>query len=123
MIRAALLALPLATPALAQDVRCTLTPPCRGTACAPVQVAFTIDRNQFVAPMHPNEPPRRKITHVEMGRDRFAAEPFLIGPALGFWEDAEAVGSRMLVVQPGGDAKYSETPSGRRLTGTCEVSD
>ena len=117
MIRAALLAL-LATPAQAQDVRCTLDD---GTA--PVQIAFTIDRNQFVAPVSAKDPPRRKITQVQMGRDRFLAEPFLIGQSLGFWEDAEAVGSRMLVVQPGGEANYSETPSGRRLTGTCEVSD
>ncbi len=117
MIRAAILAL-LATPVQAQDVRCTLD-----DGSAPVQVAFTIDRNQFIAPMDPKDPPRRKITRVEMGRDRFLAEPFLIGQSLGFWEDAEAVGSRMLVVQPGGAAKYSETPSGRRLTGTCEVSN
>ncbi len=114
-----------AGPARAERVACALSAPCGAVACtgATVAVSFEIDRAQFAPPYDPDEPPRNKVTRVEMGGQRFAAEPFLIGGMRGFWEDAGALGERMLTVGPDGAARYSELPSGNRLTGTCEVFD
>ncbi len=115
----------MASPASAQLVECTLSAPCPGTVCVGENVAvrFEIDRSQFAPPIDPKEPPRNKVTHVRMGGFGFAAEPILMGDVLGFWEDAEALGNRMLIVQPDGTARYSEQPSGKDMTGTCEVSN
>ena len=112
-----------ATALYAERVDCTLTSLCEGADCAgePIPVHFEIDRNQFTAPIDGNEPPQVKVTHVDMDGVRFAAEPIVIGQTLGFWEDAQALGARMLVMQPDGQAKYSETATGRRLSGRCEV--
>ncbi|MCG6902842.1 MAG: hypothetical protein LJE68_09190, partial [Rhodobacter sp.] len=79
--------------------------------------------NQF-APAHDRaEPPRRKVTMVDLDGATFAAEPMLIGDVRGFWEDAEAMGSRIFTMQADGSAIYTEDPAGLRLTGTCEVTN
>ncbi len=110
MIRAALTC--LATTAHADDITCMME---NGET-----LAFAIDRNQFVAPQDPNDPPRRKISQVTFGDMRFPAEPFLIGPVRGFHADGLGGSSVMFSVAADGTATYANTRSGETLTGTCE---
>ena len=110
MIRAALTC--LATTAQADDIACVMD---NGQS-----LAFAIDRNQFVAPQDPNDPPRRKITQVTFGEMQFAAEPFVIGPVRGFHADGLGGTSVMFSVAADGTATYANTRSGKTLTGTCE---
>ena len=113
-----------ASMAQAERVACQLAAPCPETgicAAETVALSFEIDRTQFAPPVDPKEPPRRKVTQVDLGGVRFVAEAMVIGDVRGFWEDAEAMGSRIFTMQPDGTGLYSEDPSGRTLRGPCEV--
>ncbi len=114
----------LASPVLAERIACTLSKPCTTQApCpSPVNLNFTIDRNQFSAAVHPQDPPRKQVTMVTLGGIRFSAEPMIIGETRGFWEDGEAMGARMFTMQPDGSGIYNETATGLRLSGPCKVS-
>lgn len=123
---ALILGLVLPHSAEAQRVDCRLSAPCPAVGvCVPERkrLTFEIDRSQFAPPVHRDEPPRVKVTHVDLGGIRFAAEPMIIGDIIGFWEDAEAMGSRIFTLGPDGIGVYNEDPAGIRLTGRCEVSD
>ena len=122
-IPATMLASVMASTVSADSLSCTLESPCEGrTACEtePVSLRFDIDRNQFVDPVDPNEPPRRKITQVEMGARHFPAEPFLIGDVRGFWAEGLGGSDGIFVVNADGSAKYSNPQLGETLLGTCE---
>jgi hypothetical protein len=108
----ALLCATLSGPALAEVVSCDLS----GTP-----VEFAIDRAQFAPPLDLAEPPRRRITTVQMGDTQFPAEPILMGEVRGFWAEGLAGSDVMMVMQADGSAIYSDARAGRRLTGTCEV--
>lgn len=83
-------------------------------------VGFSIDRNQFVNAQAKGEPPRRKITQVTYGAMRFVAEPFLIGDTRGFFAEGLGGTTVMFSIDRNGDAIYSNTRSGLRVTGRCE---
>ena len=121
---AVLISLLAGAPVLAERVECRLSAPCPGNGICvqdAVPLAFEIDRNQFVAPVDANEPPRNKVTQVDLGGVKFAAEPLIIGETLGFWEDAEAMGERMFTLGPDGQGLYTEWPAGVELSGECVV--
>lgn len=82
---------------------------------------FFIDRNHFAAPVDANEPPRRAATVVSYGTQQFPATPFLIGDTRGF--EAEGLGgtTTLFVMQPNGDAVYSNSLAGTRITGKCTI--
>ncbi|WP_133175939.1 hypothetical protein [Yoonia sediminilitoris] len=90
------------------------------TDCAniPHKVSFAIDRNQFVDAVDKRDPPRRKVTTVQTDARRFEAEPFILGDLRGFSVDAGRV---MFVVQPNGNALYSDIARGHKRTGQCLV--
>ena len=114
-----LAALPCAAPAAAGVFACQMTEADCPT-CAPLPVTFTLTRAQFVGPQHPNDPPRRTTSRVEMDGTAFTAEAILMKTgAAGFYDDAGPQGTRLLIVQPDGTARYTEQPEGRTLTGTC----
>ena len=123
----ALAALLLAGPALAQDLACTLAAPCEdGTPCAaePISFRFVIDEAQMRAEETATEPGPVPFTIVTMDeRTVFAAEVLWMhgGRLRGFFEEAGALGTRMFLLREDGSATYSETPSGLRLAGRCEV--
>ena len=108
----ALLCATLSGPALAEIVSCDLS----GTP-----VRFEIDRTQFAPALDLAEPPRRRITTVQMGDAQFPAEPILMGNVRGFWAEGLAGSEIMMVMQKDGSALYSDTRAGERMTGTCEV--
>ena len=108
----ALLCATLAGPAVAEVVTCDLS----GTA-----VRFEIDRAQFAPAVDLAEPPRRRITTVQMGDAQFPAEPIMMGDVRGFWAEGLAGSDVMMVMQADGSAVYADTRAGTRLTGTCEV--
>ena len=112
-----------AGPALGERIACTLSEPCASQVPCPqpVNLSFIIDRNQFSAAVHPNDPPRKQVTMVDLGGIRFAAEPMIIGKTRGFWEDGEAMGARIFTMQPDGSGIYNETATGRQLAGPCTV--
>ena len=123
-VKLVLAAMMLSGPAMAERVECRLAAPCPDSGiCVQdiVPLAFEIDRNQFAAPVDSNEPPRNKVTHVDLGGVRFAAEPMIIGDTLGFWEDAEAMGERMFTLGSDGIGLYTEWPAGVELSGECVV--
>ena len=92
---------------------------CEGE-CQTANVRFHIDPNQFVAPQNPNEPPRRQVTQVTMDRALFRAEAILMqSGAEGFYADAEAMGRRLMIVQPDGRARLTMQPQNITLTGQC----
>jgi len=120
---ATMLASVMASSVSADSLLCTLSAPCNDrTACdtKPVSLSFDIDRNQFVDAVNPNEPPRRKITQVEMGARPFPAEPFLIGDVRGFWAEGPGGSDSIFVVNADGSAKYSNPQMGEALVGICE---
>jgi len=82
-------------------------------------VQFVIDRNQFIDAITPEEPIRRKVTSVQLGADRMAAEPFIIGQTRGFHAQGPA-GSLMFVVQPDGRARFANVTTGETRAGLCE---
>ncbi len=102
----------LAGPAMAEVVTCDLS----GT-----QLSFAIDHAQFAPAMDSAEPPRRRITTVQMGDARFPAEPLLMGNVRGFWAEGMGGSDIMMVMQADGSAVLSNTRAGQRITGTCEV--
>ncbi len=108
----ALLCASLSGPAAAEVVICDLSG---------IPVQFEIEREQFAPPLDLAEPPRRRITTVQMGDAEFPAEPILMGDVRGFWAEGLAGSEVMMVMQADGSAVYANTRAGERLTGTCEV--
>lgn len=84
------------------------------------EIAFAIDRNQFVAPQDAADPPRRKVTTVTHDDVSYPAEPFLIGKVRGFYADGLGGSSIMFSVAADNSAKLTNTRSGLSLTGRCE---
>ena len=101
-----------ATQVAAQDLSCVMAD---GEA-----VDFTIDRNQFIDAVSPEEPIRRKVTFVRMGAARFPAEPFIIDDLRGFHAVRSDASQIMFVVNPDGSATYANTTSGEKRFGICE---
>jgi len=99
---------------------CVLTQtPCE-TDCRAVYVSFHVDPHQFVAPNDPNEPPRRQVTHVTFDRSHFVAEAILMQSGdEGFFEDAGALGSKLMIVRPDGEARLTLQPENQVLSGQC----
>ncbi|MDX8351994.1 hypothetical protein [Cognatiyoonia sp. IB215182] len=108
----AMVLLALSTPSTAETVTCNL----QGTP-----VVFEIGRTQFAPAQHAGEPPRRKVTTVQMGDAQFPAEPILMGDVRGFWGEGLGGSNVMFVVQPDGNAVLSNTNEGTRLEGICQV--
>ena len=102
-----------ASPVTAQSYACVLED---GT-----EVAFVIDRNQFIDAVVPEEPIRRKVTLVQAGAARFPAEPFLLGDRSGFHAEGLGGASVMFVVAPDGAATWANVTTGERRPGRCEV--
>lgn len=86
-----------------------------------IPVQFEIDRAQFAPALDLKEPPRRRITTVQMGDAQFPAEPIRMGDVRGFWAEGLGGSEVMMVMQGDGSAVYADTRAGERLTGTCEV--
>ncbi|MFT6075655.1 MAG: hypothetical protein ACJAZ1_002585 [Yoonia sp.] len=84
-------------------------------------VRFEIDAAQFAPALDLAEPPKRRITTVQMGELQFPAEPIVMGEMRGFWTEGLAGSDVMMVMQADGSAVYADTRAGERLTGTCEV--
>lgn len=84
-------------------------------------VRFAIDHSQFAPAIDNAEPPRRRITTVQMGGASFPAEPLLMGNIRGFWAEGLGGSDIMMVMQADGSAVLSNTRAGQRLTGRCEV--
>jgi hypothetical protein len=107
-----LLCATLSGPAVAEVVSCDLS----GT-----RVQFAIDRAQFAPALDLAEPPRRRMTTVQMGDAQFPAEPILMGNVRGFWAEGLAGSDVMMVMQADGSAVFADMRAGERLTGSCEV--
>lgn len=107
-----LLCATMSGPALAEVVTCDLSG---------IPVSFAIDLAQFAPAVDLAEPPKRRITTVQMGDAQFPAEPILMGDVRGFWAEGLAGSDVMMVMQADGSAIYADTRAGERLTGTCEV--
>jgi hypothetical protein len=103
----------VAAPAMAEVISCEMSD---GDT-----LEFTIDHNQFVDAVDPNEPPRRKVTHVSYGARSFPAEPIVIGPTRGFHADGLGGTTMMFIMQPGGAATLTNRELGLRVEGLCEV--
>jgi hypothetical protein len=86
-----------------------------------IPVRFAIDLAQFAPAQDLADPPKRRITTVQMGDALFPAEPILMGDVRGFWAEGLAGSDVMMVMQADGSAIYADTRAGERLTGTCEV--
>lgn len=102
----------LAGPAMAETIACDLSG---------IPVQFQIDPAQFAPARDTAEPPRRRITTVQMGDATFPAEPIMMGDVRGFWAEGLAGSDVMMVMQSDGTAVYADTRAGERLTGTCEI--
>jgi hypothetical protein len=110
----------IATQGAAQDQTCTLQDQACVTDCATMTVSFEIDRAQFVAPVDPNDPPRRQVTFVTMDNQSFSATAILFpGGVSGFHEDAGELGSRLMIIQPDGSARLALLPSHQTWVGSC----
>jgi len=110
---------------MAERVECSLSEPCPTSGVCfqeAVDLHFVIDHNQFSDAVDVNDPPRRKVTLVTLGDEQYSAEPMIIGDVRGFWQDTEAMIDRIFTMQADGSGVYSESPSGKTLTGSCEVS-
>lgn len=108
-----------ATPAAAQ-LDCTLQNEACIRNCTQMSATFAIDATQFVARQDPDDPPRRQITNVQMDDARFIAEAIVLpGGVVGFYEDAGALGSRLMIVQPDGSARLIMQPQNQTWRGTC----
>lgn len=111
-----------ASPAMA-EMTCTLQNTNCIDDCPQTTVIFDVDPNQFVAPLDPNDPPRRQITTVTLNGATFTAEAIMMqGGIVGFHEDAVELGSRLMIVQADGTARLTMQPSSQTLTGLCETS-
>lgn len=111
-VPAAILASSMAGPVCAQAISCQM---------GDVAVDFIIDPSQFIDSVTPEEPIRRKVTVVQMGTNRFPAEPFIIGDIRGFHAEGPGGANVMFVTRPDGSAHYVNTTTGDTLDGTCEV--
>ena len=112
MKMAAALCATLAGPALAEVVTCDLSG---------VPVSFAIDRSQFAPAQDAGDPPRRRVTTVQMDGAQFPAEPIMMGDVRGFWAEGLGGSDAMLVIQGDGSAVYANSRAGERLTGNCTV--
>lgn len=101
-----------ATPMMADELACVMTD---GS-----DVAFTIDRNQFVDAISAQEPARRKVTTVTAADKTYPAEPFIIANTRGFHATGLGDASIMFFVGPDGRATYTNSRSGEKLLGICE---
>ena len=109
-----------AMPATADTLVCEVVPPCPVYPCSDVvSIRFAIDHTQFAPAQDANDPPRRKVTLVEMGTASFPAEALIMGDLRGFWAESDGGGNILFVVHPDGRANYAEQPSGTRMEGTC----
>lgn len=109
-----------AMPATADTLVCEVAPPCPTAPCGdPVSIRFDIDRTQFAPAQNANDPPRRKVTIVDMGSARFPAEALIMGDLRGFWAEGMGGGDILFIVHPDGTANYTEQPGGTRMEGTC----
>ncbi|MDU8912114.1 hypothetical protein [Aestuariicoccus sp. MJ-SS9] len=111
-MRALVLALSLApAPAMAERIVCQL---------GEVTLGFEIDRAQFAPAVDGGEPPRRAETLVEMGGDRFLAEPILMATGhRGFWAESHEGRELLLLIAPDGSARLSDSGRDADLEGTC----
>lgn len=108
-----------ASPAFA-ELDCILHDPTCTADCTPTSVRFAIDPAQFVAAQNPDDPPRRQITTVTMNDSPFIAEAIMMqGGVRGFHEDAESLGSRLMIVKPNGSARLTLQPQNKTLIGQC----
>lgn len=101
-----------AEPALAEVVTCDLSG---------VPVQFEIDQSQFAPAVDPNEPPRRRVTTVQLGPTSFLAEAMRMGDMRGFSVEGTEGTEMMMVMQGDGTAMLKNALTGTKLTGTCEV--
>lgn len=108
----AIFASAIAGPVVADEIACMMND---GES-----VTFTIDRNQFIDAVTPEEPIRRKVAYVIAGDKTYPAEPFIIGTTRGFHATGLADASIMFVVTPQGAATYTNSRTGEKRFGTCE---
>ena len=85
------------------------------------EVRFSIDLSTFSNPVSKDEPMRRQVTLVEMNASEFPADPIVIGDMRGFAAEGFAGATIMFIVEPDGTARLSNTQSGIRIDGFCEV--
>jgi hypothetical protein len=88
---------------------------------AGTSVSFAIDAAQFAPALDANEPPKRRITTVQMGDASFPAEPLVMGDVRGFWAEGMGGSDVMLVMQGDGSAIYADARAGTSITGACTV--
>ena len=122
MKAALLLSLPVA-PCMADSLTCVVSTSCPpGMECLSEQVtiAFDINREEFAPAIDPGEPPRRKVTMVQMGGARFPAEAIIMGEARGFWAEGGGGSHVLFMVHGDGTAHYVDDRTGLRMVGTCE---
>lgn len=109
-----------ASPAFS-ELNCILTNTACDADCVELAVSFEIDETQFVAPQDASDPPRRQVTQVQMGSDRFIAEAILFQDSTrGFYEDGVELGQRLMIVRPDGAARLTLQPANEIWVGTCE---
>ncbi|MEJ6398245.1 hypothetical protein [Yoonia sp. 208BN28-4] len=111
---------------MAETVTCSLSGPCAdfqacGTTGADLE--FTIDRTQFAPAIDADEPPRRKLSIVQLGQAQFPAEPFIISDTIGFSAEAFGGAPAIFAMQPDGTGTYAVARHGYELTGPCEVTE
>lgn len=119
---AMLLTLP-AAPCVADSLSCVVSPACpAGAECVvdEVSIAFDINRDEFAPAIDPGEPPRRKVTMVQMGGARFPAEAIIMGEARGFWAEGGGGSHVLFMVHGDGTAFYVDDQTGLRMEGICE---
>lgn len=105
------------------EIVCELTREMCRSDCDVKTVRFDVDAAQFVAPQSTDDPPRRQVTMVTLDGARFVAEAILMpNGARGFHEDAGALGSRLMIVQPDGMARLFVMPENVTYLGVCETS-
>ena len=113
----------VAPSANAERVECMFATPCMGSTCVveEIPLSFYIDPNQFVAPQHPNDPPRNKVTRVALGEYEFPAEPILMDDGTrGFWANVQGV-DHLMTMRPDGMGTYATSGSVPFMAGECEV--
>lgn len=97
------------------DIACTLSD---GTT--PRSLSFAIDASQFADPVNPDDPPRQQRTQVTMNGAVFVAEPMILpGNRRGFWAENLGDTELLLIIDPDGSAKLSDTSLGAVFVGSC----
>ncbi len=109
----------LAPMAAADSLACEVAAPCPTGGCEAVAIAFDINRDEFAPAHDPNEPPRRKVTTVQMGNARFPAEAIVMGESRGFWAEGGGGAHVLFMVHADGSAFYIDDRTGLRMEGTC----